>query len=279
MHLKKLFSEITRAALWGIGLTLACGSTKLLAAENLSASDLIRKMDARKSGWVAMKAALRLDFVTALGKKASCEAALVYHRLDERMVLVGRNAEGGILFVFKTDDRHFELYLASKNTVFRGHIFDLENSPVIESHLKPLDLYRALKPMSLPDPPQSALKKVSDDGTAFLETQSTGSYPARKIRLTREGDCLEERYLDASQNTRLRIRRVKFQGFLKPDGGPRVFFPKEIRLDSAGTGMLGETAFKKTRLYFDKVEFLSGVPEEDLDWRPPAGTAVQSLSE
>ncbi len=114
--------------------------------QDLSNASLLRLLHNRRGNWIALNGDLSLEFLTPQGKKVTCRAELVYQRLDEKILLKGFNEKNEPLFIFKTSDRNFELYLPLISEFYHGSIFDLEDSPEIQSHLKALDLYRALKP-------------------------------------------------------------------------------------------------------------------------------------
>jgi hypothetical protein len=110
---------------------------------------ILQKIESRHYRWIAIRADVLLFFAKAGDPNAMCGGELLYQRLDERMLLTCVDARQELIFVFRTFDRRFDLYLPAQNTVYHGSIFDLEDSPDIESHLKARDLYRALKPMAV----------------------------------------------------------------------------------------------------------------------------------
>ena len=108
--------------------------------------NIVKQIEARRASWIAFKAKVMLHFYQEEEEKASCFGRLLYDRLEEKVVLSCVDNRNKLLFTFKTSDRDFELYLPAMKNVYEGNIFSLSDSPEINSHLKPLDLYRALKP-------------------------------------------------------------------------------------------------------------------------------------
>ncbi|MDD5226273.1 MAG: hypothetical protein PHV97_03690, partial [Candidatus Omnitrophica bacterium] len=132
-------------------------------AETVPGSELegiLQKIESRHYRWIAIRADVLLFFAKAGDPNAMCGGELLYQRLDERMFLTCVDARQELMFVFRTLDRRFDLYLPAQNTVYHGSIFDLEDSPDIESHLKARDLYRALKPMAV-DPRRAKVERTN----------------------------------------------------------------------------------------------------------------------
>ena len=127
--------------------------------------EVLEKIKTRNGYWNAYQGEVVLHFVTSENRQAVCEGTLTYQRLNEKMLLrcfnkakqplVSRGSpeesNGQLLFILKTFDENYDLYQPATRAVYSGNIFDLENSRDIESHLKPLDLYRALKFFAVPE--------------------------------------------------------------------------------------------------------------------------------
>ena len=222
-----------------------------LTAKPLPSADVVRKIEMRRGLWVNLQATLKMDFTTPQGKKASCRAELVYDRLDEKILLKGFNDKSEPLFVFKTDDRNFELYLPRQNTVFSGSIFDLEDSPEIHSHLKALDLYRSLKPMALP------LEKTTadeDQGLTRLEIRGAKG-KERALYANAEGDTVKEVYYRKDGMPKTLVERSNFKPVKKGKRGA-FSFPEDIRIESYPSASAGAgRGTNETRLKFVNAEF------------------------
>ena len=256
---------------------LTCGLPTILAqsvvAPPHSLPEIIRKIENRRGGWIAMKAELSLHFLTSDHNTASCRAELVYQRLEEKILLKGFNAKNDLLFIFKTADRRFELFLPDRKTIYRGNIFELEDSPEIESHLKPLDLYRALKPMAIP------LKNASvenwDGETVLLKINGERDgrpYLARRLVATEEGETQVETYYSFEEKPVLTIRRAEFKRVRS------YFFPHRIKIEDLGVQEPGlERKPNETVFLFEKIDFMASVPDGEWYFPVEKGTEVSAL--
>ena len=199
-------------------------------------AEIVKKIETRRGNWIAMKADLHLYFLEG-GHRAACRAELAYQRLEERILLKGYNAKEELLFVFKTNDRNFEIYLPKQRKVYRGDIFTLEDSPDIESTLKPLDLYRALKPMAIPLP-QTEIKNLEGGNISLriMGMRQDKPYLARRILATKEGDVQVEIYYSFEEKPMTIIRRSNF----KENFARRIVIKRKTR---------------EQTLVFDRIEF------------------------
>ena len=226
---------------------------------------MIRKIEQRRGSWINLQADLNMDFSTPQGKKASCRAELVYDRLNEKILLKGINEKKELLFVFKTDDRNFELYLPRQKTNFTGSIFDLEDSPAIHSHLKALDLYRALKPSVIAGEKTSLYKAA--DGLTRLEVKGPRG-AMREIFADASGDAVKEIYSkDGKPGTVL--ERLDFEQ-VKKSKKETFGFPRSIVVRSSGN---------ETRLVFGSAHFGSASDPKAFDYGLPAETRRVDVSQ
>lgn len=244
-------------------------------------SEIIRKIESRRGGWIALKANLSLHFLTSDHRTASCRGELVYQRLEEKILLKGFNAKNDLLFVFKTADRQFELYLPARKTIYRGNIFELEDSPEIESHLKPLDLYRALKPMAIPFEGTSIENRSGGTVSLTVKGERSGRpYPARRVVATEEGETQVETYYSFEEKPVLTIRRAEFKRVRSYEGkgGDKVFFPRRIKIENLGIREPGpEQGRNETVLLFEETHFLDSVPDGEWYFPVEKGTRLSSL--
>ena len=169
------------------------------AAPNIELEGILQKIESRSYRWIAIRADVLVFFAGAGNAQAMCGGELLYQRLDERMLLSCVDTHKELVFVFRTFDRRFDLYLPSQNTVYHGSIFDLEGSPDIESHLKARDLYRALKPLAV----DSRHVRIERDNSAItsleiFNARNGKDVLARKLLLTPKGDVRGEVYYDAA---------------------------------------------------------------------------------
>ncbi len=228
---------------------------------------LIRRMESRRGSWTAFKADISMQFVSPGKKQASCEGTLVYHRLDEKILLQCFNAQGERLFAFQTNDREFELDLPALKTLFRGNIFDLEDSPDIESRLRALDLYRALKPLAVPF--KNTKAESRPDRSSLLKVfREPGGKLLRKIRLSPQGDALMELYYHpVSGKPVVSIHRSEF----KQTEGTVFPFHLLIKANSVqgDAGGLAETV-----LDFKNLRFVPELSGQEFSYTPGEGTRV-----
>ncbi len=252
------------------------------AAPAPSAKELLLKIEKRRGPWISFRADLEIRFSTADGESASCRGKMAYHRLDEKILLECFSEHHELLFIFKTLDKNFDLYLPSQRALFRGSIFSLEDSPSIESRLRALDLYRALKPSAIPldaqiqpypDPagPEKWLLRIyhSNKGDPFL---------ARELAVTEEGDVVNETYYQPGLGgPGVRIERSQWARKGHSDSAAEeFFFPHKIRIES-NKETSGGQGIMRTILIFQRLEFLSDIPEEEFDFSIPEGTRTLTV--
>ena len=235
---------------------------------------ILDKMEARRQPWTALKAEIALDFITEATKQASCKGNLTYRRLDEKLILTCFNASNRLMFAFKTNDEEFELYIPGQNTKITGSIFDLEDSPDIDAYLKPLDLYRALKPMAILQE-QSLIEQWTHDAiTIRVHGQKhLTPYLARKVDVSHEGDILREIYYSFSEEPYLTISRHNFHQFKLKDSASslKISYPQKITIHYPRD--------KAVALSFTQIKFYSYLDEQDWIINTPSNTHLLNLDD
>ena len=235
--------------------------------------ETISRIEERKASWIAFRADLVMSFLTREGEIASCGGELFYQKLDERILLKCTNAEGKLLFVFRTEDKFFELYLPARSTAFQGNIFDLDDSLEIESHLKPLDLYRALKPAAFPSA-ETIMKEWNREEIRIqiLGRWEDDPYLAREMVASLQGDVKEETYYSPLEEPTLIIRREGFRKISPKKKGGRnaVIFPEHVNIESPETGEM-------TSLFFKSIRFSPSFESEAWTFPLPEGTQVVTI--
>ena len=235
---------------------------------------LLKLLEARNYRWIGIQSNVIFSFIAPGGSQAICGGELRYQRLDEKMLLVCSDQKGDLLFIFRTLDRRFDLYLPSQQTLYHGSIFDLQDSPEIESHLKLLDLYRALKPMTF-NPRNAEIDNLTG-ATIILNIFSENAEPrylTRKLYMTPQGDVIGEVYFSKEGKPVTEIRRQEILEIpTHHTAFPSIFFPKRVTLVSPETG-------KNTAILFSKVKSVDVI--EDVDWLfpVPEGTREVFLQE
>ncbi|MFH0984806.1 MAG: hypothetical protein V1882_04655 [Candidatus Omnitrophota bacterium] len=246
-------------------------------AETASSAELegvLRKIESRHYRWIAIRADVLLFFAKAGDPNAMCGGELLYQRLDERMFLTCVDAKQELLFVFRTSDRRFDLYLPGQNKVYHGSIFDMEDSPDIESHLKARDLYRALKPTAV-DPRRTQIERTNSAITSLdvYGRNDSEKLLVRKLYLTPEGDVRGELFYDPKGRPVTEIQRYDFRELRGRSGlYDSVIFPKKITILSPETK-------KGSAIFFTNVTALDTADPLDFILRVPPGTQEIFLDE
>ena len=245
-------------------------------AEKRSASpeSMVGLIHDRRGNWIALKAGLNLEFLTPRGRKIACRGELVYQRLDEKILLKGFNEKNELLFVFKTLDRNFELYLPLIAEDTRGSIFDLEDSPEIQSHLRALDLYRALKPGAIPMERMTSLPKRDGNVSIRIKKGKSGTLLSRELLVSPKGDVLEEVFYSPEGMPAVEITRSDFSE-IRNKTLPKTVFPRRIEITAHP--LQPEGGVKKTVLTFSRLELLSAIPESDFAITLPENTKRVNL--
>jgi hypothetical protein len=273
----RYWDRASRSFLGALLLVLFLGLPAAPAAEtapNLELEGILQKIESRHYRWIAIRADVLLFFAKTGDPNAMCGGELLYQRLDERMFLTCVDVRQELMFVFRTLDRRFDLYLPSQNTVYHGSIFDLEDSPDIESHLKARDLYRALKPMAV----DSRRTKIERTNSAITSLDVYGRNDAegtlvRKLYLTPEGDVRGELFYDSKGRPVTEIQRYDFREFRGHVGSyDSIIFPKKITITSPETK-------KGSAIFFTRVSALDAIDSLEFILRVPTGTKEIFLDE
>jgi hypothetical protein len=250
--------------------SLAFFSSVCFAAEtapNAELEGILQKIESRHYRWIAIRADVLFFFAKANDSNTMCGGELLYQRLDERMMLVCADQQKNLAFVFRTFDRNFDLYLPSRNTVYHGSIFDMEDSPDIESHLKARDLYRALKPLAV-DAGRARIERNNSLVTSLdvYGQRESEDKLVRKLYLTPEGDVRGELFYNAEGRPLTEIQRYDFRKLRGHAGAYDSFiFPKKITITSPETK-------KGSAIFFTKVAALDTIDPLEFILRVPPGT-------
>ncbi len=252
-------------------LAILCGVWAFHASSAFSLTpeetQLLQQTENRLSGWVTYKAAIQFEFFVADKKMADCQGEVLYRRMDEKLLLQCFDEKKERVFVFKTADMQFQLYLDRAKTLFQGNIFDLEYAPNIDSQLKPLHLYHALKFAYIPR--ERTEIDTSDQKTKtfrVLAKTPEHTYVSRMFTIDSQGDVPLETYFDLRGNRVVEISRSNFKfsgdvGYLRHE---KIFFPEVVTLvDQSAV----DKAERKTILHFSNIETEPTL--QSTDWISP----------
>jgi len=273
----KYWDRASRSLFWiflCISLLAFAPCGKAAVTPDAELEGILQKIASRHYRWIAIRSDVLLFFAKAGDPNAMCGGELLYQRLDERMFLTCVDARQELMFIFRTFDRRFDLYLPSQNTVYHGSVFDLEDSPDIESHLKARDLYRALKPMAV-DPRRAKIERTNSAITSldvYGRNDDEGAL-VRKLYLTPEGDVRGELFYNAEARPVTEIQRYDFRELRGQAGSyDSVIFPKKITITSPETK-------KGSAIFFTHVKALDTIDPLDFILRTPPGTKEVFLDE
>lgn len=277
VSIKSYWNRIMRSLFGTVLLSSLLAFSSVSWAETTPDAELegiLQKIESRHYRWIAIRANVLLFFAKGEDSSAMCGGELLYQRLDERMFLTCADAQQKLVFIFRTFDRRFDLYLPSQNTVYHGSIFDMEDSPDIESHLKARDLYRALKPMAV-DPRRAKVERANSAITSLdvYGRNSTEGMLARKLYLTPEGDVRGELFYNSEGKPVTEIQRYDFQEIRGRAGSyTSIIFPKKVTITSPETK-------KGSAIFFTRVTALDAVDPLEFILRVPDRTREVFLNE
>mgnify|MGYP000455486208 CR=1 FL=1 len=228
-------------------------------------------IEEQRYSWFGYSSTVRVTFTTPDGKTAECAGQLDYQRLNERVFMSCYAAPEKLAFILKTDDDRFSLYLPSHQTLYEGNIFDLEFTEEINSHIQPMDLYRALKPM--PVLPESAVMESSGKETAVIGVKNfyrREAYIERRLEANRQGQVPYEIYRDHEGASILEIERTDYRKVkAKSLSKVPVVLPFRIRVNNTRRNT-------DTIIFFTEIRIAAA---ENKNWKLPlpAGTRVVEL--
>lgn len=186
----------------------------LHAAEPKTVLELKQATDTffRNKNWTPFAASIELLFYKANGAQSRCSGTLLFDPLRKKLLMDCMDESGLPVFVFKNDDLEFMLYMPGLNRAWFGNMYQLEYSLDFDSHLKPLDLYRAASPE-----PFSEDQAVSANGVGegmeieIAKPYQSIRYMARRIILNKHGQVEHETFLTPDGTATTVIVREKFK--------------------------------------------------------------------
>lgn len=242
-------------------------------AASYELTPILKEIESSNRSWIAFQSEIEMTFFVNSKPAASCQGNILYHRLDEKILLKCSSENQKEVFVFQTSDRDFSLYLPGQKSLISGSIFDLEDSPDISSHLKPRDLYRSLKPERIPTE-RSIRFFLKDDHTSVLRIPSkeNPSVIDRELYVKTPGQIEEEFYFDKTNGKKLlTIKRSHYQKQTIQGTSRKAFLPHQIAMTR------NNEENRSTKITLKNVKILTDIPEEEWDIEYPADTQVTKL--
>jgi hypothetical protein len=219
-------------------------------------TQLINRIEHQRFSWFGFQSNLTLRFKTEQGQSAHCQGNITYLRLEEKIRIDCRNDDGISVFLFQTHDVNFELFLPKQNKLYKGNIFDLDNNNDFHSHIKPFDIYRAIKPLPL-EPSELSPGQIDNDLVSLYLWKDVHDiyYMHRKLRVeASSGNVLEEFFYTPDTEIEKSIYRSNFYAMRSPTNDP-LYFPHTIKIE--------EKSGRETIFEFSDVHFLpSGVYQQ-----------------
>lgn len=252
-------------------LLLKDGSPATAETISLPLAPLVREqIEVRRGIWMGLNAEITLQFADQ-GKSASCQGHLTYDRLQEKVTLECYNLKKQLLFSYQTLDQDFEVYLPAQNKVIKGDIFELQYDPDTHLQLRPLDLYRALKPMLIEEG-QARVTDWKDDSlrlNVFKKKESgDGTYIARSLSITKYGDITEETFFTPAEKPSIKITRKDFTEIKMKDLKKKIPYPKVTEILSLEEDRKTTLIIREAQFYLHPLEWPAkvhtGVPTETL---------------
>jgi len=221
------------------------------------AAHVQQQIEARRGIWMGLTANLTLQF-NEKGHSASCQGRLTYDRIKEKVTLDCYNLKKELLFSYQTLDQNFEVYLSSQNKVIRGDIFELQYDPDTHIQLRPLDLYRALKPILI-EGTQTRVTDWSEDSLRLNVIKNKdpgpGNYISRSLLVTKKGDVIEETFYTPKEEPSIKITRRDFSEHKMKDLNRKVPYPKITEILSLEEDRKTTLIIREIKLYLHPQEW------------------------
>ena len=234
----------------------------------------VRRLEYRRGMWTAVRARLKLQFISAANQSGICEGDLLYNRISEKIFLKCFNQKKKLLFIFRTNENRFDLYLPDRSVLYQGNIFELSDSPELESHLKPLDLYRALKMTAIPYNQRIIWRHLPEGGSQIqLYSNKNGeAFLSREIYSTPADDVTREIYFSPDGKGQLDIKRSDFRRIEY-----KLFRQKEVFYFPVKIEMINHEKQLRTVFYFQEVSFPGNFTEKEWFLMAPQDTKIIRL--
>ncbi len=145
--------------------------------------------------WTPFAASIELAFYKQDVLKDTCTGTLLFDPLQKKLLMDCFDRLNQPVFVFRNNDTDFLLYLPGIHNAWHGDMFQLEYSTEFNSHLKPLDLYRAVSPEAFSENQVGAANGMSDGMELEIVKPYQGTnYLARRLILDEKGQVENETF-------------------------------------------------------------------------------------
>lgn len=246
------------------------------SAEPKTADELKKATDAffGNKNWTPFAASFDLYFYQENEKQNACSGALIFDPLRKKLLMDCFDESGQAVFVFKNDDLNFTLYLPGIARAWTGGIFELEYSDEFQSHLHPLDLYRAISPE-----PFEESQAISANGVyegmeiEIAKPYGNSRYLARRIILNKHGQVEHETFFTPGGSITTVVIRELFQSMKnKYDTINSIFYfaPQTI--------VLHPEEGEKTVMNIKKVTLYEAFPDEAWELKLPDEVKAESIA-
>ncbi len=206
----------------------------------------------KNKNWTPFASEVELSFLKDDALQSSCSGTLLYDPLKKKLLMECYGKSGQLVFIFKNDDLHFLLYLPGMKQAWEGNIFELEYSPEFDSHLKPLDLYRAISPEPFSENQALNAYGVTDGMELEIAKPHQGKpYLARRLILNSKGQVMNETFLTPDGTETTVVIREKFENLPNQVDvlNSKFYFAPQTTVFHPETGDKTILAIKSVRLY------------------------------
>lgn len=252
-------NDALRFTLYGVLLLFIIGKTAP-AAEPQTVLELKRATDTyfRNKNWTSFAAAIELTFYQKEELKSTCSGTLLFDPLKKKLIMECSGKLNQPVFVFRNDDLNFLLYLPGMRHAWQGDMFQLEYSPEFDSHLKPLDLYRAVSPEAFSEDQAISAYGMRDGMEIEIEKPYENTrYMARRLLLDFQGQVRNETFFTPDGTETTVVTRENFKQLDNPfDSINKVFYYAEQ------TSVFHPETGDKTVLKMTHVTLNQGFPED-----------------
>lgn len=230
------------------------------AAEPQTVLELKRATDTyfQNKNWTSFAASIELSFYKQDELKSRCTGTLLFDPLKKKLMMECSGQLNQPVFIFRNDDLNFLIYLPGMRHAWQGDMFQLEYSPEFDSHLKPLDLYRAVSPEAFSEEQAISAYGMRDGMEIEIAKPYEGShYMARRLLLDYNGQVQNETFFtpDGTETTVVTRENFKKINNKFDTVNSRFYYAEQTSVTHPETG--DQTILKMTNVTLN-----AGFPED-----------------